>query len=94
VNTLPITDGSSASVTVPLTGFTLVANSEVNIRSGPGTRFGVLGRVPRLATANIVGRNSNTTWWQISYNGIVGWVSATFVTPQAGIDLNRVPIRG
>ncbi|NWF71112.1 MAG: SH3 domain-containing protein [Chloroflexi bacterium] len=91
---LSVTDGSSGSSSVPLTGFTLTATSEVNIRSGPGTRFGVLGRIPQFGVANIVGRNSDTSWWQISYSGIIGWVSARFVSPQSGIDLNRVPVRG
>ncbi|MFN8371611.1 MAG: PA14 domain-containing protein [Anaerolineae bacterium] len=93
-NTLPVTSGTDTSSSIPLTGFTLVATSTVNIRSGPGVNFGVMGRLPQLATANIVGRNANTTWWQINYAGIVGWVSANFVSPQAGIDLNRVPVRG
>jgi uncharacterized protein YraI len=92
-STLPVTDSSGSSAAVPLTGFTLVANTTVNIRSGPGVRFGVLGRLPQLATAQIAGRNADTSWWQVNYNGIVGWVSAPFVTPQSGIDLNRVPVR-
>jgi uncharacterized protein YraI len=91
---LPVNDSSTgSSATIPLTGFTLVANTTVNIRSGPGVRFGVLGRLPQLATAQIAGRNADTSWWQVNYNGIVGWVSAPFVTPQAGLNLNNVPVR-
>lgn len=91
---LPVTSGTDTSASIPLTGYTLVATTTVNIRSGPAVRFGVMGRLTQLATANIVGRNADTSWWQINYAGIVGWVSATFVTPQSGIDLNRVPVRG
>ncbi len=66
----------------------------VNIRSGPGTQNGRIGRVPAGQTAQVVGRNAANQWWQVNYNGVVGWVSAQyFILPQ-GADVNSIPVTG
>jgi uncharacterized protein YraI len=66
----------------------------VNIRQGPGTQFARLARLPAGRTAALVGRIANNTWFQVNYNGIVGWVSAEFVVLTPGADLNSVPVTG
>ncbi|MFO7321035.1 MAG: PA14 domain-containing protein [Chloroflexota bacterium] len=66
----------------------------VNIRSGPGTQHGVIARLPLNASAPIIGRNFDSTWWQINYNGIVGWVSAPYARIQQGADVSRIPVTG
>jgi hypothetical protein len=50
----------------------------VNVRSGPGVNFAVLGRLEPGVQAQVVGRYSN--WWQILYNGNPAWVSGDVVT--------------
>ncbi len=66
----------------------------VNLRSGPSTSFGRVARLPAGQTARIVGRNSSNTWWQVNYNGIVGWASAQYAILQQGADPNRIPVTG
>lgn len=72
--------------------FTLAARANVNMRSGPSVDSGVLGVFRIGNAAPILGRNSNSTWWLIEYNGIRGWVSTPYVQLQTGLDVNKVPI--
>jgi uncharacterized protein YraI len=66
----------------------------VNLRSGPSTSFGRVARLPAGQTARIVGRTANNLWWQVNYNGIVGWASAQFAILQSGADASRIPVTG
>jgi anionic cell wall polymer biosynthesis LytR-Cps2A-Psr (LCP) family protein/uncharacterized protein YgiM (DUF1202 family) len=62
----------------------------VNVRSGPGTDFGILGRLRSLQTADIVGRNSEGTWWQIRYGNTPAWVNAAVVRTSGNVQ--SVPV--
>jgi uncharacterized protein YraI len=77
-----------AGATVRATPFT------VSIRSGPGTNFPRIARMTAETTGQVIGRNAANQWWQISYNGITGWVSAEFAILQAGVDVNSIPVTG
>jgi uncharacterized protein YraI len=63
-----------AAIRVPVGG--------VNVRSGPGLNFELLGRLEQDATAIVVARNDVGDWWQIEYeageNGL-GWVAGAVV---------------
>lgn len=78
------------------TGYTVLATPyAVNIRSGPGTSFGVIAVLPRNQTAPIVARTSDSSWWLISHNGIQGWVSAPYAPiQQFAPDVSRIPVAG
>ena len=98
-SSLPVvtTGGTAQPTTVPpATGITLIATPyTVNIRSGPSTTFGRVARLPAGATATVIGRNAANQWWQINYNGIIGWVTAQYTTIQpAGTNLNSIAITG
>ncbi len=58
----------------------LVAPGAVNIRSGPGLNYAVIGALNADTVVPIVGRNANASWWQISLTGDeTGWVSNSVV---------------
>jgi len=63
----------------------LTAVARVNIRSGPGTSYEILGRLEASQTALILGITDDGEWWGIKVpsaeNGI-GWVSAIYVRAQ------------
>lgn len=66
----------------------------LNLRSGPGTQFGRLGRIVAGSQALVIGRNAASQWYQVNFNGIVGWVSGQyFVLPQ-GTNINSIPVTG
>jgi hypothetical protein len=49
----------------------------VNVRSGPSTNYRLLGLLDGGAEALVTGLYGD--WWQIEYNGGVGWVFGEFV---------------
>jgi lipoprotein-anchoring transpeptidase ErfK/SrfK len=57
--------------------------SRVNIRSGPGTDYPVVGLFDSGAQAQVIGRHSD--WWQIEYDGTPAWV-AKWVVAASGVD--------
>ena len=44
----------------------LVALANVNFRSGPGKNFGILGTLEQDQRVEVVGKNSDATWWAIN----------------------------
>lgn len=62
---------------------TVTGAFRLNVRNAPDPTTGaVITRINRNESYPIVGRNLDTTWYQINVNGTVGWVSARFVTAQ------------
>lgn len=71
-----------AQAGVPLTAATpyvVVLSNYLNVRSGPGVNFAVLGQVSGGQNLPIVGRTADNTWYQVQTPFGTGWVSAAFV---------------
>lgn len=63
----------------------LTAAADLNIRSGPGTAYSILGLLKAGQTAVITGVSADGRWWQIEFSGVEngrGWVAAQFVSAQ------------
>lgn len=52
----------------------------VNVRSGPGTSYPVIGKTRASQPYGITGKNADGSWWQIDFGGKKGWVAASVVT--------------
>jgi serine/threonine protein kinase len=71
-----------------------ITKTEMEVRSGPGDEYDLLGYLPEGATAEITSQDKSRQWWQIktslSASGI-GWIKADsdFVT---ATDTESVPI--
>ncbi len=68
----------------------VTAPNGVNIRSGPGTNFPVLGVAPFGASGEIIGRSADSAWWVVAVPaapGGNGWVSANFVAASNAEDV-------
>ena len=56
------------------------ATREVNVRSGPGTNYRIIGTMYPGESADFTGfrqtDSRGSTWYQINYYGETGWVSA------------------
>jgi uncharacterized protein YgiM (DUF1202 family) len=62
----------------------VTADDTVNVRSGPGTNYDVLGQLTSGETVRVTGRNADSTWWQIVFTDAPdgkGWVFGQLVTP-------------
>ena len=70
----------------------VTAPNGVNVRTGPGTNFPVIGLAPFGREGEIIGRSADGSWWVVavpSAAGGMGWVSASFV---AASDAADVPV--
>ncbi len=83
---------TAAAPALAQTGVQVTTTAVTRLRSGPGTDFAQIGSIPFNTTLPAIGRNADTTWIQVSYNGMVGWVAAFLVTV-AG-DVNTLPVGG
>jgi uncharacterized protein YraI len=70
----------------------VTATTNLNIHSGPGTAYPVLGFLLAGQTAEVTGISADTGWWQIKFSGAAdgyGWLSAQYVTAQ---NTSNVPV--
>ena len=74
---LTATTGASPTACSP----SITANSSANVRFGPGIAYGSVANLATGATATVIGKNSDSTWWYINRPaGGTGWVSASVST--------------
>ena len=92
---VPVTSGSSQpapTATPVVTGAaaTVTGASRLNVRNAPNPISGqVLTRISRGDTFPVVGRNVDSSWWQLNVNGVIGWVNARYVT---AVNVQNVPV--
>jgi uncharacterized protein YraI len=67
-----------------------VTTGRLNVRSAAGLGNRVVAKINRGETYAVLGSSADKSWYQISVNGTVGWVSAQFVTVSQG----SVPVAG
>jgi uncharacterized protein YraI len=72
--------GSQSPPPNPTGATATVTAFRLNVRAAPDPINGaILTKISRNETYNVVGRNSNSSWWQINVNGTIGWVSGRYV---------------
>jgi uncharacterized protein YraI len=70
---------------------TVVNASQLNVRSGPGVGFSVIGRAHFGEVVTLVGRNADASWLEIvRSSGQRGWVNSRFIA--ASININTLPV--
>lgn len=60
----------------------VLINSNMNVRGGPGTNYNIVGGANQGERFPVTGKSNDGTWWQIDYNGQVGWVFGELVSAQ------------
>ncbi|MCB9098822.1 MAG: SH3 domain-containing protein [Anaerolineales bacterium] len=68
------------SPTMTLKPVVLAGNSNINLRSGPGTAYDAIGVLTAGHTLDIIGRNVDSSWWQVATPSGLAWVAANVVT--------------
>ena len=56
------------------------ATIPLNVRSGPGPQYSVIGAIPDRGSATVLGCIQGSLWCQVSYNGRQGWAFAQYLT--------------
>ena len=76
---VPSTAFPSATACAP----TVTASAVVNVRSGPGTVYAIVGSMSVGGAATVAGKSGDGTWWYINFPGGpggYGWVSGSVVS--------------
>ena len=71
-------------------GYLLVNTASLNIRSGDGPEYTLVGRVAGGTELIVLGRNEDRTWWFVQVGEIRGWVLGELTITRG--DLTLVPI--
>ncbi|MBX3001530.1 MAG: DUF5107 domain-containing protein [Caldilineaceae bacterium] len=66
--------------------FVLISRT-MNVRSGPGTTFEIVGSAQPGQRFPILGVNAAGDWWQIDLNGRAAWIYAPFVQAENAEDV-------
>lgn len=75
------------------TGVLAIPRSVMNLRRRPSQRTALLAQIPWGAELQLLGRTiqgGKNFWFQVRYEGQVGWIYAPFVSTRG--DINSVPI--
>ena len=78
----PAPSTTATRTPVPLDGMRALALSTLTVRTGPGSRYVSLGIVRRGAELDVVGKNGDESWLEISYpprSRLRGWVTTESV---------------
>jgi len=62
----------------------------VNLRSGPGETFEDLATIPFNTALAVSGRNADSSWLRVEYEGQQGWVATRLFTIEG--DIESVPV--
>lgn len=69
-----------ATVTNPDAVCAGVTTASLNMRSGPGMDFQLVGGVEPETTVAILAADDGLSWLQIDHDGAIGWVGASYVS--------------
>lgn len=68
----------TTKITSNTTGTVFGVNSALNIRSGGGTSYKIVGSIPKGATCTILGTDSSG-WYKVKYGDITGYASNKYI---------------
>jgi uncharacterized protein YgiM (DUF1202 family) len=77
-----VTEPAATNTPEPPSDPVVVTNQGMNVRSGPGTNYAVIGSATTGQRFPVTGKNPQGDWWQINFNGQAGWLFGQLVTPQ------------
>jgi hypothetical protein len=75
----------------PTGAYATVTTYRLNVRSAPSLSADILTKIDRGQTYPVLGRNQDSSWWQVQVGTIVGWVSGYFVSVS---NAQNVPVAG
>lgn len=78
----------------PLAEALVVAPNGLNLRSGPGTEYSIIGSLQKDDTLDVLGRTDSNEWLQVIGDnpGIEGWISASPQFVEINVDFETIPI--
>ena len=91
---------AATALAAPTSAATIAAAmTPLNIRSGPGPQYSIIGAIPQNGQTVITGCIRGSLWCKVSFNGRQGWAYAQYLTAQLSgrslilaQNLNAVPL--
>jgi uncharacterized protein YraI len=74
----PLATITGGTVNTPPPGQGVEAVTTLNVRTGPGVGFAIIGKIRPGTIYRVTGQQAG--WYQIDFNGQPGWVSGAFVS--------------
>lgn len=62
----------------------------INVHSGPGAAYPVIGKLKKGEKKAIIGKSEDSMWWQIQFDSKAGWIPADFTEWQGATNLVAV----
>lgn len=81
----------AAGPALAITGF---STTHLNLRTGPGTQYPVVGVMERNVPSSITGCLSDYSWCAINVAGVSGWASAEYLVVDQDGKIQQVEIHG
>jgi hypothetical protein len=82
-NTAAVISGAARGSTVQVN-----STDGVNVRSGPGTTYGIVASAGYLKTATVLNPTPTNGFYQVNYQGTVGWTHGDYWNVVAGLWVN------
>ncbi len=79
LNTVPSLSNNAPTMVAGEPGVLIVNTAFLNLRSGDGPEYTLVGRVAGGARLIPLGRNADFTWWYVQAGDVVGWVLGELV---------------
>jgi hypothetical protein len=80
-DTILIAAMTAAALSTPASAASLAAaTTPLNIRSGPGPQYSIVGAIPTRGEASILGCILGSLWCQVTYHGRQGWAYSEYLT--------------
>lgn len=80
------------STAAPASAQGTVTNPYLNVRSGPGITYAVIGSLKAGDVVSIIGRNADRTWWIVQGANVRGWIINTPTYLKTTGDLAKIPL--
>lgn len=79
------------ATSTPAQPYIRIASRNMNVRSGPGVNYTVVGYATTGQEFDITGKNADGTWWRIDFEGENAWIYAPYVTDFYADRIRSVP---
>jgi uncharacterized protein YraI len=78
LRSLTLVAGLLAGLAIPTLAHAAYTTASVNIRSGPGTQYYVVGTAPPGAWIGV--HSCLSRWCSVTYAGVTGWMSSAYIS--------------
>ncbi len=66
----------------------------LRLRAGPSTGYPVIAEMPYTYAVFLLGRNANNSWFQVNFEGTLGWMASGYLEFIDAVNVNNLPVGG